>query len=102
MTQTLLATNPSTIIWAAGAGAGNAERTNAVDRDGAIRGMDAVAAAGVGKRFIIISALDVRDREGRGVPEWYDEGDLERSGGVWKAIGVRQKIPLEMVLLLTD
>lgn len=42
------------VIWAAGAGAGDPERTRAVDRDAAIRTMDAAVAAGVG-RFVMLS-----------------------------------------------
>merc|ERR1712137_389844 len=79
-------TQASNIIWSAGAGGGSPERTRAVDRDGAIKCMDAAAKAGV-KRFVMVSAVDVRDREGKPEPEWYDDGDRERSDGAWKAIG---------------
>lgn len=44
------------VIWAAGAGGGNPERTYAVDRDAAKATMDAAARAGV-DRFIMISYL---------------------------------------------
>lgn len=87
MVQTIKSTKASTVIWAAGAGAGNADRTRAVDNEGAIRSMDATAKAGV-KRYIIISAVDVRDRENKPKPEWYNEDDMDRSNKVWKAIGV--------------
>lgn len=86
MAATIKSTQASNIIWSAGAGGGSAERTRAVDRDGAIRCMDAAALAGV-KRFVLVSAVDVRDREGKAEPEWYDDGDRERSDGMWKAIG---------------
>lgn len=86
MAATIKSTQASNIIWSAGAGGGSAERTRAVDRDGAIRCMDAAALAGV-KRFVLVSAVDVRDREGRAEPEWYDDGDRERSNGMWSAIG---------------
>ena len=87
MAATIKSTAADAIIWSAGAGGGSsADRTRAVDRDGAIRCMDAAALAGV-KRFVMVSAVDVRDREGRPVPEWYDDGDRERSDGAWKAIG---------------
>lgn len=36
---------------------------------GAIKVFDATAAAGV-KRFIIVSAVDIRDRENKPTPEW--------------------------------
>ncbi|GAA2071485.1 SDR family oxidoreductase [Microbacterium hatanonis] len=42
------------VVWSAGAGGGSAERTYAVDRDAAIRTMDAAAAAGV-RRFVMVS-----------------------------------------------
>lgn len=50
--------------------------------------MDATAKAGVTKRYIIISAVDVRDRENKPEPEWYNDGDRDRSNKVWSAIGV--------------
>ena len=86
MAATIKSTAANAIIWSAGAGGGSADRTRAVDRDGAIRCMDAAALAGV-KRFVMVSAVDVRDREGKPVPEWYDDVDRERSDGAWKAIG---------------
>ena len=42
------------IIWSAGAGGGDPERTWAVDRDAAIRTMDAAEKAGVG-RYVMVS-----------------------------------------------
>lgn len=42
------------VIWSAGAGGGNPDRTYAVDRDAAIRSIDAAERAGV-KRFIMVS-----------------------------------------------
>lgn len=42
------------VIWSAGAGGGAAERTYAVDRDAAIRSIDAAAAAGVA-RYVMVS-----------------------------------------------
>lgn len=44
------------VVWSAGAGGGNPERTYAVDRDAAIRSMDAAAEAGVG-RYVMVSYL---------------------------------------------
>ena len=86
MVSTMKSTQASNIIWSAGAGGGSPERTRAVDRDGAIKCMDAAAKAGV-KRFVLVSAVDVRDREGKPEPEWYDDGDRERSDSMWKALG---------------
>ncbi|MFV0253553.1 MAG: SDR family oxidoreductase [Beutenbergiaceae bacterium] len=42
------------VIWSAGAGGGNPDRTYAVDRDAAIRTMDAAARVGA-SRFIMVS-----------------------------------------------
>ncbi len=42
------------VVWSAGAGGGNPDRTYAVDRDAAIRSMDAASEAGVG-RYIMVS-----------------------------------------------
>lgn len=42
------------VVWSAGAGGGDPERTMAVDRDAAIRAMDAAAQAGV-TRFVMVS-----------------------------------------------
>ncbi len=44
------------VVWSAGAGGGNPGRTYAVDRDAAIRSMDAAARAGV-DRYIMVSYL---------------------------------------------
>ena len=42
------------VVWSAGAGGGNPERTYAVDRDAAIRSMEAAAQAGVA-RYVMVS-----------------------------------------------
>lgn len=42
------------VVWSAGAGGGSAERTYAVDRDAAMRSIDAAEQAGVG-RFVMVS-----------------------------------------------
>ena len=44
------------IVWSAGAGGGNPDRTYAVDRDAATRSMNAAALAGVG-RYVMVSFL---------------------------------------------
>src|SRR5881392_407658 len=44
------------VVWSAGAGGGNPGRTYAVDRDAAIRSMDAAAQFGVG-RYVMVSYL---------------------------------------------
>ena len=85
--RTIAACAPDAVVWAAGAGGkGGAERTRAVDQEGAIRSFDACAKAGV-KRYIMVSAIDIRDRENRPEPEWYNGADRARSDQVWSAIG---------------
>lgn len=44
------------VVWSAGAGGGSPERTYAVDREAAIRSMDAARRAGVG-RYVMVSWL---------------------------------------------
>ena len=47
------------VVWSAGAGGGNPGRTYAVDRDAAIRSMDAAESAGV-DRYVMVSYLGSR------------------------------------------
>nr|POE86480.1 upf0659 protein [Quercus suber] len=86
LADTIRTARADTIIWAAGAGGGSPERTRTVDHEGAVKSMDATAQAGV-KRYLIISAVDVRDREAKPQPEWYNDDDRDRSDKVWSAIG---------------
>lgn len=51
------------VVWSAGAGGGNPGRTYAVDRDAAIRSMDAAEAAGV-ERYLMVSWLGSRADHG--------------------------------------
>lgn len=51
------------IVWSAGAGGGNPERTYAVDRDAAIRSMDAAVAAEV-RRYVMVSYFGARTDHG--------------------------------------
>ncbi|MFC7451318.1 SDR family oxidoreductase [Rhodococcus daqingensis] len=51
------------VVWSAGAGGGNPARTYAVDRDAAIRSMDAAARAGV-DRYVMVSYLGARADHG--------------------------------------
>lgn len=51
------------VVWSAGAGGGNATRTYAVDRDAAIRSIDAAVAAGV-RRYVMVSYFGARTRHG--------------------------------------
>lgn len=54
------------VVWSAGAGGGSPERTYAVDRDAAIRAMDAAVMAGA-KRFVMVSYFGAG--QDHGVPE---------------------------------
>ena len=51
------------MVWSAGAGGGNPSRTYAVDRDAAIRSMDAAAAADV-LRYVMVSWVGSRADHG--------------------------------------
>ena len=81
------------IIWSAGAGGkGGKERTWAVDYESAVKAYDAAEQAGV-RRFIVVSAIDVRNRE-KSPPDWYSKEDLAMSERVWKAIPEYMKAKL--------
>ena len=54
------------VVWSAGAGGGNPARTYAVDRDAAIRSMDAASRAGV-RRYVMVSYIG--SSPDHGVPE---------------------------------
>jgi uncharacterized protein YbjT (DUF2867 family) len=61
-----LVTGHDAVVFSAGAGGGNAARTYAVDRDAAIRVIDAAAQAGV-KRFVMVSYFGAS--KDHGVPQ---------------------------------
>lgn len=61
-----LLSGSDTVIWSAGAGGGNPSRTWAVDRDAAIRSMDAAERAGV-RDYVMVSYFGARPDHG--VPE---------------------------------
>ncbi|PRY60301.1 putative NADH-flavin reductase [Knoellia remsis] len=54
------------LVWSAGAGGGNPERTRAVDHDAAVRSMDAAATAGV-PRYVMVSYFG--SKPDHGVPQ---------------------------------
>lgn len=54
------------VVWSAGAGGGDPARTYAVDRDAAIRSMDAAAKVGI-NRYVMVSYFGARPDHG--VPE---------------------------------
>src|SRR6478609_2514286 len=51
------------VVWSAGAGGGSPTRTFAVDRDAAVRSIDAAASAGV-PRYVMVSYLGARSDHG--------------------------------------
>ena len=61
-----LVSDHDVVVWAAGAGGGSPERTYAVDRDAAIRTVDAATRAGV-SRFVMVSYFGAGPDHG--VPE---------------------------------
>lgn len=100
LAATLAHLKPDVVVWSAGAGGkGGPERTKAIDQDAAIRSMDAMAQVardnGGTKRYIMVSAVDVRDRDGKPVPDWYSEADKARSDKTWGAIGKYMLAKLE-------
>ncbi|KAI9663493.1 MAG: hypothetical protein M1831_002502 [Alyxoria varia] len=82
LAATMSSVRPDAVVWAAGAGGGNPERTQNVDYLGAVKCMDAAKQAGV-KRYVVISAIDVRDRDGKPTPDWYNDVSKDRSDKVW-------------------
>lgn len=91
---------PDVVVWAAGAGYGSTpEGVDAVDHQAAVKVMDALAIASgagdCGPRLVSISALDVRDRENRPAPDWYDDDDRKRSDAIWKGIGAFMEAKFE-------
>ena len=60
---TNLVSGNDVVVWSAGAGGGDPTRTYAVDRDAAIRSMDAATAAGV-KRYVMVSWIGSRAEHG--------------------------------------
>lgn len=83
------------VVWSAGAGGGDRSRTYAVDRDAAIRSMDASAAADV-RRYVMVSWIG--SRADHGVPlessffayadaKWAADQHLRASGLDWTILG---------------
>lgn len=68
------------VVWSAGAGGGDPQRTYAVDRDAAIRTMDAAGLAGV-RRYVMVSWLG--SKADHGVPQ--DDGFFAYADAKWAA-----------------
>ncbi|MGY5766354.1 NAD(P)H-binding protein [Brachybacterium sp. DNPG3] len=58
-----LLTGADAVVWSAGAGGGNPERTRAVDRDAAIAAIDAAGRVGA-RRFVMVSYFGARPDHG--------------------------------------
>ncbi|MHA2789876.1 SDR family oxidoreductase [Corynebacterium sp. S7] len=87
------------VVWAAGAGGGNPDRTWAVDRDAAIRTMDAAQSLAI-HRYIMVSYFNTRLKNGRvpgvvesdGMYPYYNaksqaDEHLKMSGLDWTILG---------------
>ncbi|KAI0263220.1 NAD(P)-binding protein [Gloeopeniophorella convolvens] len=80
-------TGADVVVFAAGAGGkGGAERTRAVDYEGAIKTYDALeAVSGAKPRLLLVSAIDVRNPDR--VPAHYNDADKALSARMRKIIG---------------
>lgn len=81
LTKIIKDTEANILVWAAS----NPSDPESIDHQAAVRCMDAAAETDA-KRYITISALDVRDRSKK-TPSWYNDEDKERSERLWKFIG---------------
>ncbi|MDY0909938.1 NAD(P)H-binding protein [Microbacterium sp. CFBP9034] len=88
---TNLVSGNDVVVWSAGAGGGSAARTYAVDRDAAIRSMDAAVAAGV-TRYLMVSWIGSRADHGvardnsffaYADAKWAADAHLQESGLQW-------------------
>jgi len=101
LASTITQAEPDVVVWSAGAGGKDGpHRTDAVDREGAIKVFDALAEVKFKGHFILVSAVDIRDRERKPVPDWYDSSDIQRSDRMWTAIGhyMRAKLAADIDL----
>ena len=98
LASTVLEVNPDVVIWSAGAstgGYGDPARHRSISRDGAIKAIDALREAGFKKRYIIVSSMDLRDRQKVPYPSWYDDRDKAISDKVWEDISAYMNAKLE-------
>lgn len=92
---TNLVSGNDVVVWSAGAGGGDRARTYAVDRDAAIRSMDAASAADA-RRYVMVSWIGSRGDHGVS-PEssfyayadakWSADQHLRASGLDWTILG---------------
>lgn len=85
LTSTIRSVQPDVLVWCAQGTYGVPGGAEAIDHQAAVRSFDAAAAAGV-KRYVSVSALDVRDRAGKPTPPWYSEQDMQGSERLWKVL----------------
>lgn len=92
---TNLVSGNDVVVWSAGAGGGDPARTYAVDRDAAIRSMDAAAAADV-RRYVMVSWIGSRGDHGVSPDnsfyayadaKWAADQHLRASGLDWTILG---------------
>ncbi|WP_067200284.1 SDR family oxidoreductase [Microbacterium sp. XT11] len=82
------------VVWSAGAGGGDPRRTYAVDRDAAIRSMDAAVDAGV-RRYIMVSWLG--STQDHGVP--HGSSFFPYADAKWAADEHLRGVPLDGTVL---
>lgn len=82
------------VVWSAGAGGGDSGRTYAVDRDAAIRSMDAAVLAGV-RRYVMVSWLG--STADHGVPE--DAAFFPYADAKWAADEHLRSVDLDGTIL---
>ncbi|KAK4700689.1 hypothetical protein P7C70_g5554, partial [Phenoliferia sp. Uapishka_3] len=89
-------TGAKNVLFSAGAGGkGGAERTKAVDFEGAVKVFDAIESIeGVKPRLLLVSALDTRDLS-KPPPPHYTAEDIETSKKAHEAIGTYYDYKLE-------
>jgi len=85
LTSTIRGVHPDVLIWCAQGTYGVPGGAEAIDHQAAVRSFDAAAAAGV-KRYVSVSALDVRDSASKPTPPWYNEQDKQGSERLWKVL----------------
>ncbi|KAK5092383.1 hypothetical protein LTR70_003930 [Exophiala xenobiotica] len=85
LTSTIESIKPDVLVWCAQGTYGVPGGAEAIDHQAAVRSFDAAAVAGL-KRYISVSALDVRDRANKPTPPWYSEQDKQGSERLWKVL----------------
>lgn len=101
LSDLLVKHGPNVVLFSAGAGGkGGAERTIAVDRDGAIKVFDALEQSKLAsdkafRRLLLVSAVDVRDTE-HTKPDWYNNEDFKTSKRMRDTLGPYMQAKCEL------